>query len=1445
MGPRRFNLMERWGSFLTTASENEPTNPKLWAKVQALAKGEQASITVGGKKVNGPNDGKGFTVFPSAYANGWASKVYKDLGGGWKKKAGYDMPRKFDREHCESKTCDEMGFSEKASCRPYKNCYRGASLTEAWGPTLREASGANGFMSDYRSMTFDNFLDPRSRVWSYATSTGERLPLIMTEIEPTPHGHAPIWFKSIASPERQGTGQASAILRKVSDLADKHGVALWGTPKPFGNIENALSASKLKGWYKRYGWEPAGGDVWIRRPAGVSRTARGKAKKDVGHGGLDEWFSGHGGAKGEGEDATWGDWVSISPVKKTLDSGKKVEPGDIVGPCGISDDPDWKDLTKDGKDPLKCMPREKAYDMGKKERAERAKEKQKAEKADSNRGKKPTHTPTFKKDKKKKKKARGPSGGCNPRSHSHSWIHPDGKVEDLRGRNHDSWAIAHVRGDPKERARYDWWAASNRITASLEYEYLLEQGWVRVANYLNFGIGKNPSKKALRSAAEIVVQCAEGSGFDPQAVVTIDQDTPESSKTFRYTVDELVEKWGGRSLQDEMFRTLLSKMASRVAAAQYTNKRKVPRRDGNGETTIYEYSEAHVKGRNKAKADRVEKLRGQIADLRKQVKKDLADEDPKKRLTALAVSLIDETFERVGNEGSAKEGHFGVTTLLKKHLSFEGGKARLRYVGKSGVSHDKTISNKKVVSMLKDLAASKKGADLLFCEGADCVVRARDVNAYLRPYEVTAKDLRGLHANEQMKKALTKERKAGGPLPSDKAEREKVLKAEFKRALEKASASVGHQASTLKSQYLVPGMEDAYLKDGTVLQSLNKKATLSESEREDRETEKQVRTSPKAKPPRRDLEKRRIQVDREDDPDEKQDKKDRSNNYKDAHQRLSEGWGAFLIEARGPAPLEPGEVRKTDKGRYTGMNPDGATHTYDDEEQAKAFAEGRDAEESGESEPGDLEGKRESLMKKYREMGLLGDDVLKDLDEAAEGVESEGDLKALEDLAKEEVDKAKAERAEAESRAKAEEAEKAKEKQVKDVSGLFKGGWSAESNISSALEELDEEGFKAFSEAFSSRINEMLQKPPKPAEIPNIVEDAKKMKDLADRESQVKSLAKDPAKLAEALALVKYHEEVLDNPLVDSERPLPDVDDDLDLDSRVDRSKRAMEKYLEMDAEDRKRHFDRLQNEAEKAKGARKEAIEAIMQGIGIASVIKEGSDAKGVAGATSRLIQAAHKTGKIDKILEMPRKSDTPEQRAQDQKLIREVYEDLREEEWLDVVPEGHPGRGLAELLSDPMGKGRFLSWDDKADIRARLADMLVAETAFLDPALQEVMGADATTAEYDEEAKAHRATAAGGDISLKEDDDVAEVIGSWTDNFLSGLASLVAQIKGESGSQSEERKPGEVWGEPGAYYAKDRKGEQGGPYDDRVSAEAWASGKPQKKAVWVGDPWPRNIFQ
>ena len=59
---------------MLTEGKNKPTNAKLWSRAKALAR-------------------RKFDVYPSAYANGWASKWYKKHGGGWESKStneGYE-----------------------------------------------------------------------------------------------------------------------------------------------------------------------------------------------------------------------------------------------------------------------------------------------------------------------------------------------------------------------------------------------------------------------------------------------------------------------------------------------------------------------------------------------------------------------------------------------------------------------------------------------------------------------------------------------------------------------------------------------------------------------------------------------------------------------------------------------------------------------------------------------------------------------------------------------------------------------------------------------------------------------------------------------------------------------------------------------------------------------------------------------------------------------------------------------------------------------------------------------------------------------------------------------------------------------------------------------------------------------------------------------------------
>jgi hypothetical protein len=254
-------------------------------------------------------------------------------------------------------------------------------------------------------------------------------------------------------------------------------------------------------------------------------------------------------------------------------------------------------------------------------------------------------------------------------------------------------------------------------------------------------------------------------------------------------------------------------------AAKYRSKKELE--SGN---TLYLYSERQVADRNRKKAERVEKLRKSVEKLRKKVKKDLSSDDLMTKYTALAVALIDHTYERVGNDDSAGEGHFGVTGWQKQHVKFSGGTATIKYVGKSGVKQEKKVTDKDLLKALKDAHGAAKGKESCIFELEDgSCVKAKEVNAYLKDFDVTAKDLRGFHANREMQECLRAIRGKGKKLPEDKKEREKLLKAEFKEALEQVAAAVGHEASTLKSQYLVPGLESHYLADGSVIEKLDEK----------------------------------------------------------------------------------------------------------------------------------------------------------------------------------------------------------------------------------------------------------------------------------------------------------------------------------------------------------------------------------------------------------------------------------------------------------------------------------------------------------------------------------------------------------------------------------------------------------------------------------------------
>ena len=216
-------------------------------------------------------------------------------------------------------------------------------------------------------------------------------------------------------------------------------------------------------------------------------------------------------------------------------------------------------------------------------------------------------------------------------------------------------------------------------------------------------------------------------------------------------------------------------------------------------------SKKQLKQRWDYKRDSIYNLRDNIKRLKLQVRKDLKGRDEKNNLTALIVRIMINTSERVGNEGSASNGRFGISQLKNAHIFLRNGKIHLIYVGKSGVSHSKSFSDATSFAILKTL--KKRNDNFLFVSSDGFRIRPDRVNRYLSNFGAKSKDIRGYNANHLMLCELRKY-----VIVREQKERIKI----FNICLKKISQKIGHSPATLKKHYLLPEVMDNFYEKGSV-----------------------------------------------------------------------------------------------------------------------------------------------------------------------------------------------------------------------------------------------------------------------------------------------------------------------------------------------------------------------------------------------------------------------------------------------------------------------------------------------------------------------------------------------------------------------------------------------------------------------------------------------------
>jgi DNA topoisomerase-1 len=198
--------------------------------------------------------------------------------------------------------------------------------------------------------------------------------------------------------------------------------------------------------------------------------------------------------------------------------------------------------------------------------------------------------------------------------------------------------------------------------------------------------------------------------------------------------------------------------------------------------------------------------------LRGRIEADLAKRGlSRDKVLAAVVKLLDRTHLRVGNAEYAKaNGSFGLSTLLDHHATIGKETIRLRFRGKSGVKHERTVSDSalaRVVRHCRDLP----GQDLFQYRdnhGHARPVGSADVNAYIRRAtgaEFTAKDFRTWAGTVKVAARLAKL-----PRPKSKAAAGRAVCGVVKAV----AAELGNTPAVCRKSYVHPAVIETFTKGG-------------------------------------------------------------------------------------------------------------------------------------------------------------------------------------------------------------------------------------------------------------------------------------------------------------------------------------------------------------------------------------------------------------------------------------------------------------------------------------------------------------------------------------------------------------------------------------------------------------------------------------------------------
>jgi DNA topoisomerase I len=199
-----------------------------------------------------------------------------------------------------------------------------------------------------------------------------------------------------------------------------------------------------------------------------------------------------------------------------------------------------------------------------------------------------------------------------------------------------------------------------------------------------------------------------------------------------------------------------------------------------------------------------------LPQIREQLAKDIAQTDlSERKVLALVISLMDQTYIRIGNSYYEKtNGSHGLTTLKDKHVVIDGSSVTFSFKGKKGVYHEVSIKNKKLARLVKQ-CRDIPGKELFQYIGKDGVRKCIDsgmVNNYIKEItqkQFTAKDFRTWAGTLNALRKLTE---------MGYAENDTNCKKNLVSMFDFVSQKLGNTRTVCKKYYVHPVLLDLYEK---------------------------------------------------------------------------------------------------------------------------------------------------------------------------------------------------------------------------------------------------------------------------------------------------------------------------------------------------------------------------------------------------------------------------------------------------------------------------------------------------------------------------------------------------------------------------------------------------------------------------------------------------------